>query len=125
MLDGSTWTITDPNKQNVFKWVYDSYEPLIYKGSMMDMTRGREMSRNDGENHGAGQDVIQSIIQLSQFAPLQDATNFKSLVKYWIQTDTSRNFFAYAPIYTIVKGKAIVNDVSVASRSKNRLLERD
>ncbi|UUZ97001.1 discoidin domain-containing protein [Paenibacillus sp. P25] len=118
VLDGSAWTVTDPNKQNVFKWVYDSFEPLIYKGSMLDMTRGREISRADGENHAAGHDVIQSIIQIAQFAPEPDAAKFKSMVKYWIQADTSRNFFAYATLYTIVKGKAIVNDAAIVSRGE-------
>ena len=45
LLNGSTWQITDPNLTNVYNWVVNSYEPVIYHGAMMDMVRGRAISR--------------------------------------------------------------------------------
>ncbi len=44
-LVGSPWQCVDPAQTNVLRWVYDSYEPLLYYGAMMDMSRGRAVSR--------------------------------------------------------------------------------
>lgn len=112
VLEGSTWVVTDSNKGNIYQWVY-SFSHLMYKGGIMDMVRGREISRSYQSDHMAGHVVINAIIQLSQFAPSTNAAAFKSMVKYWIQQDVSRNYFNYAPINMIVLGEAIVNNTSI------------
>jgi len=109
LLSGSTWAVTDPNAANVYRWIYDSYEPLIYKGAIMDMVRGREISRSYTSDHDAGHAVIRGIIRVSQFAPAADANAFRGMVKYWLQSDTSRNFYASESINMIVLAKQIVS----------------
>ena len=44
-LSGSTWAVTDPAQANLFRWVFDSYEPIIYRGNALDLVRGREAGR--------------------------------------------------------------------------------
>ncbi|QYR20590.1 discoidin domain-containing protein [Paenibacillus sp. sptzw28] len=117
VLDQSTWAITDPDKQNVFGWIYNSFEPLVYRGAMMDMVRGRDMSRMNSD-HYVGQSVIRSVTLLSQVASPSDAARYKSMVKYWIQTNTYENFYATAPINMIVLAKNIINDASIPSRGE-------
>lgn len=117
-LSGSTWTVTDPNVANVYKWVYDSFEPFVYKGALMDMTRGREISREPNQDHERGARLIQYIIRLSTFAPAPDAAVYKKMVKYWIQADTYRSFFINCPIPIIVLAKSIMNDSSVTPRGE-------
>jgi hyaluronate lyase len=118
LLNGSTWEVTDPDKQNIFKWVYDSYEPLLFKGSFMAMVRGREISRNAAQDHTAGAGAIRSILRISQLAPVSDAAKFKSMVKYWIQADTYKSVYLTSSIEMILLEKAIVNDVNVPSRGE-------
>ncbi|MDQ0872413.1 hyaluronate lyase [Paenibacillus sp. V4I3] len=118
LLSGSSWAITAPESQNLYKWVYDSFEPLMYKGAMMDMSRSREASRRTAQDHMVGMEVMKPIIQLAQFAPLSDANKLKSMVKYWIQSDTYYNFFANASIYHVTLAKQIVNDSSVTARGE-------
>ncbi|MGN6555853.1 MAG: hyaluronate lyase, partial [Verrucomicrobiota bacterium] len=36
-LSDSSWAVTDPQQTNLFQWVYSNFEPLVYKGAMMDM----------------------------------------------------------------------------------------
>jgi len=117
LLNGSTWEITDPDKRNVYQWVYDSFEPLVYKGSMMDMVRGRNISRYYQDDHDAGHTAIQAILRISRFAPSADAARMKSMVKYWIQKDTFHSFME-GPIEMIVLGKALLSDSSVAPRGE-------
>jgi hyaluronate lyase len=118
LLEGSTWTVTNSNKGNVFQWVYDSYQPLVYKGAMMDMSRGREISRNYTQDHDAGHLVMQGILRLSQFAPAADAAAYKQMIKAWIQADTFSSFYTNAPVNMIALAKAIMNDSSIAPASE-------
>lgn len=118
LLAGSTWEVTSPDKVNVYKWAYDAFEPLIYKGAMMDMVRGRNISRNYAEDHTAGHDAMIAFIRLSQFAPASDALAFKRMVKYWIQADTYRSFYLDVPLETVALAKGIMNDSSISSRGE-------
>ncbi|MGG1519702.1 polysaccharide lyase 8 family protein [Paenibacillus oryzisoli] len=118
LLDGSTWEITDPDVANVYKWVYDSFEPFVYKGSLMALTRGREMSRDYSTDHGKGAAIGQAITRLSTFAPTADAMAFQQMVKYWIQSDTYRSFYTNCPIPIIVLAKSIMNNSAVTPRGE-------
>jgi hyaluronate lyase len=118
LLNGSTWQVTDTNQQNAIQWIYDSFEPPIYKGAMMDMLSGRGISRQGATDHTTGAGIITGIIGALPFAPAADAARIKSMVKYWIQTDTARNFVRYAPLTTIPIAKDILADTNVISRGE-------
>ena len=118
LLSSSSWQITDPSSQNVFQWIYDSFEPMIYEGSMMSMVRGREVSRKGSQDHASGHSAIQAIIRVSQIASDADAGAYQSMVKYWILADGFRNFFEFASINMIVLGNGIVNDPLIAPRGE-------
>ncbi|OME01437.1 hypothetical protein BSK64_21605 [Paenibacillus odorifer] len=83
LLTGSSWPLTDTNMKNVYNWVTDSYEPLVYRKLMMDMVFGRSIAR------GNRQLVPWShILRLASSAPPEQAARFKSMVKYWFEADT-------------------------------------
>ncbi|MEK3722634.1 polysaccharide lyase 8 family protein [Paenibacillus sp. FSL H8-0034] len=119
LLNGSTWQVTNSGLQNTYKWVYDSFEPLMYKGAIMDMSRGRGIARRFGNDHASATSVLDAVIQMSQLAPSTDAANFKSMVKYWIGSDT---FYSYYPnaasIYHLVLAKSIMSDAAVVLRGE-------
>ena len=117
VLSGSTYEVTDPNKQNVFKWVYDSFEPLIYKGAMMDMVRGRELSRIYRDDRTAGHETMSAIIRLSQIASPEDAAAYKRMIKYWLETDLN-GFYTDATVEMADKANAILNDTSITPRGE-------
>jgi hyaluronate lyase len=118
LLNGSTWAITNSQRTNVYNWVYEAYEPLIYKGACMDMQRGRGISRS-GEDHSTGHSIIHSIIRLTLFAPTNHASAYKQMAKYWIQTDTYRNLVTQAPsLYQLLLAKAIRDDASITPKSE-------
>lgn len=114
LLSGSTWAVTDPGLQNMYRWVYDSFEPIMYKGLLMDMSRGREISRRTDQDHVGGMRVVKAVLQMSQYAPPADAAKLKSMVKYWIGADTFYPFYANAgSIYHLVLAKSIMNDTTI------------
>ncbi|MEH7114963.1 polysaccharide lyase 8 family protein [Neobacillus niacini] len=118
LLDGSTWKVTDPNLDNMYQWIFDTFEPVIYKGGLMDFIRGREMARVNQQDHVMGHITIEPIVHLSQFAPPEYGGRLKSMVKEWIQSDTFLNFYESAPIFHVVLAKQIVQDSSIKPRGE-------
>ena len=79
LLQGSAWQITDPNLTNVYNWVVNSFEPLIYNGVMMDMVRGRAVSWSYETEANDGSSTLSAMRQIAKFAPATTAaalTNF-------------------------------------------------
>ncbi|WP_378144292.1 polysaccharide lyase family 8 super-sandwich domain-containing protein [Cnuibacter sp. UC19_7] len=118
LLDGSTWDVVDPNSAHTIQWVYDAFEPFVYKGNLMDMVRGREVSRYGAQDDDAAVSVLSSIIRLSSVSPAADALAFKSMIKAWLATDSDTTFLSSVPIDLIVAAKAILDDSSVPSRDE-------
>jgi hyaluronate lyase len=112
LLNNSPWQITDPARTNVFRWVYDSFEPFIYRGGLMEMVSGRYYTR-DGDGHLDADEVLQGIISLAPVAPPADAAAYKSIMKYWIQSDTYRNFVQNQPPPFNVWALDVLNDPAV------------
>ncbi len=111
-LKGSTWEVTDPNQSNLYRWVYDSFQPFIYQGELMQMVSGRYYTRN-GDDHIDGHDLIAAILQVAQFAPTNDARAFKALAKAWIQSDTYRNFVSTQFPPFNIWAQTVLNDPSI------------
>jgi hyaluronate lyase len=118
MLNGSQWTVTDPNETNMFQWVYNSFQPVIYNGLIMDMTRGRAISRFDETSQFIGRETVAAIIQMAQFASPSDAAAFKSMAKYWMQADTVTNFVASTDLGTVALAQSILADDTIPSRGE-------
>jgi hyaluronate lyase len=116
LLGGSTWQVTDSRSLNIFKWVYDSYDPFVYKGVFMDMVRGRGISRYSSQDHNAGANGVRAIIRIAQFAPPADATQFRSIVKDSILADTAKVIYKSSSIEMILLARAIANDSNIPAR---------
>ncbi|TLS51812.1 hypothetical protein FE782_12935 [Paenibacillus antri] len=123
-LEESPWEVTDPNQDHIVRWVYDSFEPLMYKGLMMDMTRGREISRYYSTDHVSGHGIISAVMYVSKFAPTADAAAFRSMAKGWIVQDTYRDYFEHASIPSIVWAMDIVDDPDVEPRTPPSLYKQ-
>lgn len=117
LYNGSTWNVTDPDRANVSNWLYLSFEPLLYRGEMMDLSRGREVSRGVSPSHLMGRRVIGAFLRATQFAASADAAYFKRAIKYWLQSDTTFSGPAAGlGLYDTLLAKAILADSSVTSR---------
>lgn len=107
------WEMTDPLAENLYIWVYDAYEPLLYKGAAMDMVRGRAVSR-DYDGHQNGHSVLTSIMRVAEFAPEQYQNDLKAMVKYHLTADTARDFLkSTGNITNLTLAKRILNDSSI------------
>ncbi|MFI6704664.1 polysaccharide lyase 8 family protein [Streptomyces sp. NPDC050509] len=97
LLAGSTWAVTDPERQNVLDSVERAYAPLIYQGLMMDSVNGRAISRGYlrsderqvmRSDHFHGQGVIAAVALLAGAAGAAERARWTALLKGWIERDT-------------------------------------
>jgi hyaluronate lyase len=113
LLHGSPWQVMDPNHSRVWEWIVQAYQPLIYKGAMMDMVRGREIARHYQQDHQAGHLAIQGILQLSTIAPEPYAIEFKRMIRGWIKSDKFLSVYKDMPIGLMPLAKEIEDDSSI------------
>jgi hyaluronate lyase len=120
LLAGSTWEVTHPTAQNVFDEVFDAFEPLMHRGQMMDMVRGREVSRHNREAYLTGYNVMLSIARLAGAASAADALAYRRMIKEWVTSDTNSVYEVYEvlPIDGIVMVKEIMADTAITPRGE-------
>ncbi|MEY3895546.1 MAG: hypothetical protein RLZZ214_1065 [Verrucomicrobiota bacterium] len=116
-LSGSTWAVTDPMQSNVFSWVFDSYEPIIYNGAALDLVRGREAGRA-GDPQGTGHTIMDSVLQIAQFAPPAESLRMKRMIKEWALSDTVRDFASGRPLSTMTMTKNLMADNNIVRRGE-------
>jgi hyaluronate lyase len=113
ILTGSSWEVTDPERDNVNRWVYDSFEPFMIDGAMMDMVRGRVIADPAKNDHFAGHIVIEAVLRLAEAAPAADRAAFRSMAKHWIARDTYRRFLDEARLDLIPLARSVTDDPGI------------
>ncbi|WP_455359243.1 polysaccharide lyase 8 family protein [Streptomyces sp. SYSU K21746] len=98
LLAGSTWAVTDPNRQIILDSVERAYAPLIHDGLMMDSVNGRAISRgylkaDDRKvmrsDHFHGQGLIAAVAVLAGGASAAERERWHGMIKGWIERDTT------------------------------------
>jgi hyaluronate lyase len=69
LLDGSTWEITDPDLSNMYGWITNGTMPLMYRGAMMDMVRGRAIASSSSDQYKVGAAALKNMRSVATFAP--------------------------------------------------------
>lgn len=126
LLGASPWVVTDPNQGVVYQWAMNAFRPFIYDGAMMDSQRGRGVSRQASTDHLVGRGLVGSLLGLTDSLPSGEAAQIKSVLKGWMQRDTSFGASYFSPVLIngsatgsgltasdITRLKAILNDNSI------------
>lgn len=89
VLNGTEYEISyDDNCQQIFyDMIFEAYEPLIYGGRFMDMSREREISRIANQDSIPGRQAIRSIIMLLDVLPEEQQERGYRMVKEWLSDD--------------------------------------
>lgn len=120
MLEGTEWSLPEDKVEMIYDVIENSFEPLMYKGLMMDMVNGRSISRATGQDINNGEGVMKSIVKYYIPAATEEkADELKSMVKYWITENDAKNVLQTT---TDLEFKAlatkIVNNENVKSRGE-------
>lgn len=120
ILEGTEWSLPEEKVNMIYDVIENSFEPLMYKGLIMDMVNGRSISRATGQDINNGEGIMKSIVKYYIPAATEDKANeLKSMIKYWITENDAKNVLKTT---TDLEFKAlatkIVNDESIKSRGE-------
>ncbi|RDY28230.1 hypothetical protein CHL78_006485 [Romboutsia weinsteinii] len=92
LLEGTEWAIPSDKVNIIYDVIEKSFEPLMYKGLIMDMVNGRSISRSKWQDINNGEGVMKSIVKYFIPAATPDeALRLKGVVKYWLQSNDSKD----------------------------------
>ena len=92
LLKGTRWEIDARLRAMACKWAMESFSPLVYRGGMMDMVRGRLISFRSAPSHAVGHRAIAAMLRLSQSASAKDAETLRARIKGWWAHGTARHY---------------------------------
>lgn len=69
----------------LYQFIDDSFLPLMYKGEIMDMTRGRAISRQKLQSHAAGGEVIRGIMRIAASSGETQRNRLNTIIKTLIK----------------------------------------
>ncbi|HCY8794456.1 TPA: polysaccharide lyase 8 family protein [Staphylococcus aureus] len=112
------------NDTTLKSWIDDGFMPLIYKGEMMDLSRGRAISRENETSHSASATVMKSLLRLSDAMDESTKAKYKKIVKSSVESDSSYKQNDYLNSYSdIDKMKSLMDDSTISTNSLTQQLK--
>ena len=113
ILEGTPWAVQSQNKKNMYNWIFKSFDPIIYKGYVMDMVKGRSISRPQESGFANCGAIIEGITRISLNSDENNKNKMKSLIKSWYK-DSNYDFQKhFGSLKMIEEFNGIINDSSV------------
>lgn len=117
---GTRWRFNPMQLARAFDWTQLNFRPWIYAGALMDMNRGRNISRFYETDHRTGRLAVATLLQLAAVMPGEYARTIRSQCKGWIVADRYQPFFLFDPIpieqvrlSSIAAGRKLMADASI------------
>lgn len=94
--------IPDDNIKLIYQWIDNSFLPLIVHGELMDMSRGRSISRESGSSHAATIELLRGFLRLANMSDNTQNHVLKSKIKGILHSDEVfdpyKNLISYSDI---------------------------
>lgn len=117
MTEGTAFEVVDPQIENVYDWIINAFEPLYYKGAIMDMVSGRGIARAGQSDHTRGKGLLSRMLALSETAPMDKQLAIKSYIKENIVNDSvCKDYFKGMNINDIIAIKELLADDTIQAR---------
>lgn len=112
------------NNTTLKSWIDDGFLPLIYKSEMMDLSRGRAISRENETSHSASATVMKSLLRLSDAMDDSTKAKYKKIVKTSVESDSSYKQTDYINSYSdIDKMKSLMEDSTISTNGLTQQLK--
>src|SRR5262249_35826111 len=98
LLEGSRWHLAEIHLKKALHWARRSLVPLMYRGAMMDMVRGRLIAYSSSPSHLIGHEALATLLRLSCSARAGEAAEIRARLKLWFIEDTSRSYATGMPL---------------------------
>lgn len=124
MIKETPFNDSNQNDTTLKSWIDDGFMPLIYKGEMMDLSRGRAISRENETSHSASASVMKSLLRLSDTMDKSTKAKYKKIVKTSVESDSSYKQTDYLSSYSdISKMKSLMDDSTISTNGLTQQLK--
>ncbi|CAC6679127.1 Hyaluronate lyase precursor [Staphylococcus aureus] len=124
MIKETPFNDSNQNDITLKSWIDDGFMPLIYKGEMMDLSRGRAISRENETSHSASATVMKSLLRLSDTMDKSTKAKYKKIVKTSVESDSSYKQTDYLSSYSdISKMKSLMEDSTISTNGLTQQLK--
>ncbi|HBC4295396.1 polysaccharide lyase 8 family protein [Staphylococcus aureus] len=124
MIKQTPFNDSNQNDTTLKSWIDDGFMPLIYKGEMMDLSRGRAISRENETSHSASATVMKSLLRLSDAMDDSTKAKYKKIVKTSVESDSSYKQTDYLNSYSdIDKMKSLIEDSTISTNGLTQQLK--
>lgn len=124
MIKETPFKDSNQNDTTLKSWIDEGFMPLIYKGEMMDLSRGRAISRENETSHSASATVMKSLLRLSDTMDDSTKTKYKQIVKTSVESDSSYKQTDYLNSYSdIDKMKSLMEDSTISTNGLTQQLK--
>jgi hyaluronate lyase len=86
ILDGTGYVQDGDLAGTARRWVVDSFAPLVFEGWMMEIVRGRSVSRTSTNGYASVAAVVEAVTDLSDHVTGADGTALRGYVKHVRET---------------------------------------
>ncbi|MEY8462272.1 polysaccharide lyase 8 family protein [Streptococcus merionis] len=118
LIQQTEFKLPKENLDVINHWLQKAFIPLIIKGELMDMSRGRSISRSNSESHVAAVEVLRGINILSEMYDNPLKQDLKMVVKSIVKEDTFHSVYDSLKTYQdFVLMDKLLNDQSVPTRN--------
>ena len=120
----SPYKIKQEKLKILYNWIYDGFLPLIYRGELMDMTRGRSLSRKVQNDHTAAAEVLRGILRIAETSETSEKNKLQGIVKNIIQSDNYYDaFLSLRSFYDVYLFENILSNNMVEESSRDTYLK--
>ncbi|MFB1535095.1 polysaccharide lyase 8 family protein [Staphylococcus aureus] len=124
MIKETPFNDSNQNDTTLKSWIDDGFMLLIYKGEMMDLSRGRAISRENETSHSASATVMKSLLRLSDTMDKSTKAKYKKIVKTSVESDSSYKQTDYLSSYSdISKMKSLMEDSTISTNGLTQQLK--
>ncbi|MGT3688242.1 polysaccharide lyase 8 family protein [Staphylococcus aureus] len=124
MIKETPFNDSNQNDTTLKSWIDDGFMPLIYKSEMMDLSRGRAISRENETSHSASATVMKSLLRLSNAMDDSTKAKYKKIVKTSVKSDSTYKQNDYLSSYSdISKMKSLMEDSTISTNGLTQQLK--
>ena len=124
IIQASPYKIEQNKLKILYDWIHEGFLPLIYRGELMDMTRGRSLSRKSQSDHIAAVEVLRGILRIAEVSESSEKNKLQEIVKNIIQSDNYYDtFLSLKSFYDVYLFETLLSKNMVGEIERNTYLK--
>ena len=124
VIQASPYKIEQNKLKILYNWIYEGFLPLIYRGELMDMTRGRSLSRKIQNDHYAAVEVLRGIMRIAEASEQSEKNKLQGIVKDIVKSDNYYDtFLSLKSFYDVYLFETLLSNNMVGEIERNTYLK--